>query len=262
MANIQKVLDRVRKLLALSEHTTSEAEATEAAGQATKLMEEYELSEALVRLDEPAIKAEPIVRERLEPEKDEYSLKRVAWKETVASAVAKDLGVKLYYHTRYLGGRKRVDVRGLGRESAIQAWRYTCAYLWRAVNEMAEQVWDDGHFVEDDVSPRTWKNSFRVGCASRLAVRLAEKRTEASIARQAAKAAAMGTRTDLALTVVEKDHEEVEAEYKRYVTGKSVGQIGQATSRDGYYAGQAAGDKVSLGGGRSGLAAGQGVLTE
>src|SRR3990167_7862705 len=104
MANIQKVLDRVRKLLALSEHTTSEAEATEAAGRASALMEEYELSEALVRLDEPTRKAEPIVRERLEPDKDEYSLKRVAWKETVASAVAKDLGVKLYYHTRYLGG--------------------------------------------------------------------------------------------------------------------------------------------------------------
>jgi hypothetical protein len=264
MANINKVLDRVRKLLSLSEHTTSEAEATEAASQAAKLMEEYQLSEALVRLDEPTVKPEVIVKERLEPDSKEFSHKRVAWKETIASAVALDLGVKLYYWHRTVGGRKRSDVRGMGRESAIQAWQYTCQYLWRAVDELTDLAWDNS-YVEDDVSTRAWKNAFRVGCSTRIAVRLAEKRTAESIARQAAKVAAVGTddRTQLAMTVVERDRDEVDSTYNEMAKGwGTTKSIGQVTSADGYNAGKAAGDRISLGGGRAGLSPGQGILTD
>ncbi len=266
MANISKIIDRVRKLLSLSQNTPSEAEAIEAAGQAAALMAEYELSEALVRLDVPATKPEPIIKARLEPNTDEFSHKRVAWKETIAQAVANDLGVKVFYWSRKLEGRKRIDVRGMGRESAIQAWQYTCQYLWRMVDELADQAWDHGE-AEDAVSIRTWKNSFRVGCSARIAVRLAEKRTEATAARQAAKDAATGTdpsRQALALTVVEKDREEVAAAYAELSKnfGSPVASIGRASSNAGYYAGKAAGDKVSLGGGRAGLASGPGMLTE
>ncbi len=262
--HLNKVLDRIRKLLALSQHTASEAEATEAASQAAKLMEEYELSEALVRLDQPSAKAEPVIKERLEPEVDAFTSKRVAWKETIASAVARDLGVHMFYFHRTLDGRKRTDVRGMGRESAVQAWRYTCQYLWRAVDEMADLAWENS-WVDDNVSTRAWKNAFRVGCSSRIAIRLAEKRTEMEVTLAAAKTVAMGgdpTRDSLALTVVEKDRSEVSEAYKQMAKGWGTAKsIGQVTSSDGYNAGRAAGDKVSLGGGRGGLAAGQGILT-
>ena len=67
MSNINKILDRVRKLLALSENTTSEAEAANAADHAARLMAEYQLTEALVRLDAPVLPAERIVHEYLDP---------------------------------------------------------------------------------------------------------------------------------------------------------------------------------------------------
>lgn len=265
MANINKVLDRVRKLLALKENTTSEAEAAEAASQAAALMEQFELTEAMVRLDEPATKPEAIVKEMLEPDLDENHIKRVAWKETIASAVAKDLGVKMYFWHRTLNGRKRTTVRGMGRESAIQAWRYTCQYLWRAVDELCEQHWE----AEGDrfgSTARAWKNAFRVGCASRLAVRLAEKRKEVEQVREAAKAAAFGdapTKEQQALTVIERDRKEVDDAYAEMAKGwGTIKSVGQVTAWDGYDAGKRAGDKVSLGGGRAGLAAGQGMLTE
>lgn len=262
MSNLAKVLDRVRKLLSLSQRTSSEAEAAEAASRAASLMEDYQLSEALVRLDEPSAKPEPIIKDLLEPDSAAHGSKRVAWKEAIAQAVADDLGVQLYYWYTRVDGRKSTEIRGMGRESSIQAWRYTCQYLWRAVNELAELAWDGG---QDTSSTRAWKNAFRVGCASRLAVRLAEKRSALDVARDAAKAAALGQddRTALAMTVVEKDRDEVKRGYDDMAKGwGSAKSIGQVTSQDGYRAGKAAGDSISLGNSRAGLAAGQGVLTE
>lgn len=272
MNNIDKVLDRVRKLLSLAENTSSEAEAAQAASQAAALMEEYELTEALVRLEEPAHRAEPIVKEMLEPDVNEYATKRVAWKETIAQAVANDLGVHMFYWHRKLNGRNRTTVRGMGRQSAIQAWRYTCQYLWNTVNELAESAWQDRQSREDDQaweefggpSARAWKNAFRVGAASRIAVRLAEARKDKERVRDQQKAEIVegltGTalQRSLAMTAVEKDREEVSKAYKEMAKGWGTSKsIGQVTSADGYRAGERAADDVSLGSARAGLAAGE-----
>lgn len=253
--NIDKITDRVRKLLALADHGT-EHEAAQAAARAVALMDEYQLSEALVRLDEPSRPAESVVKDRLEPDQKE-NIKRIAWKETIASAVAKDLGVKMFYWTATHGGRARTHIRGMGRESAIQAWRYTCAYLWNTVNEMAEV-----EFSEDFGSARAWKNAFRLGCAGRIAVRMAEAREIKNEELILRKAGLVGKESQ-ALTVVEKDRDEVAAEYKEFSKGwgKSLGSVGQISSREGYVAGNSAGNKVSLGNAKAGLAAGQGRLT-
>ncbi len=263
MSNIQKVLDRVRKLLSLSKHTTSEAEAAGAATRAAELMAEYQLSEALVRLDEPSAKPEAILKGRLEADSKEFSHKRIAWKETIAQAVADDLGVHMYFWNKRTENGMRSDIRGMGRESAIQAWQYTYQYLCRAVDELTDQAWEAESFGHSPTSTRSWKNAFRIGCSTRLAVRLAEKRSDLDAAYAAARAAVQETREGLALTVVEKDRDEVNRAYAEM--SESFGttkRIGQVNSYAGYKAGMAAGDQVSLGGGRSGLAAGQGSLTE
>src|SRR4051812_47077207 len=132
---IEKIIDRVRKLLSLADHSGSEHEAASAASHAAKLMEEHQLTEAFVRLDDAEAKPETILQdERLEPNAPLTGRKRVAWKETIASAVARDLGVRFYWRSRRdHGGRLTRDMRGFGRESAIQTWRYTCEYLWRQI---------------------------------------------------------------------------------------------------------------------------------
>lgn len=267
MSNIAKVLDRVRKLLALADNAGSEAEAANAAGNAAKLMEEYQLSEALVRLDEPAKKAEPILKgELLENARQPYKYNRVAWKEAIARAVASDLGVKMYFNTSNDHGRSISEVVGMGRESAIQAWRYTYQYLCRAVEEMCEASREREGYM-DKGSSKAWNNAFRVACASRLAVRLEEARKAKAVDAKAAVEEAMPNITpeqrELALTVVERDNAEVDREYADFKKGfgPAVRSVGQVSSRSGYDAGQAAGDRISLGGGRAGLTAGQGRLT-
>jgi hypothetical protein len=63
------------------------------------------------------------------------------------------------------------------------------------------------------------------------------------------------------IAIIEKDRAEVEQAYRNYTrkfgTARGVGQI---SSGNGYTAGQAAGGRVKLGGGRGGLKAGQGTL--
>jgi hypothetical protein len=194
----------------------------------------------------------------------------VAWKEAISAAVATDLGVHEFYHyTRYWSGaslRTTADVRGFGRESAIQTWRYTCAYLWRTVDELADAAtWNSSN----GTSARAWKNAFRTGCASEIATRIVLNRHAAHEQAQAERAAALATmhgdgdRTSLALSIIERDQAEVDAEYAEKVAGFTRGPaaaIGSVSSHDGYGAGREAGKRVSLGGKRAGLPAGQGRL--
>jgi hypothetical protein len=187
MSNIEKIIDRVRKLFALSEGAGSEHEAASAAARATQLIAEYQLTEAQLRVDDATLPPEPIEKSaRLEPDAPLTGRKRVAWKETIALAVAKDLGVRMHWNWTKdwnkggHNGRKYSDVRGFGRESAIQTWRYTCQYLWNTIDELAE-----AQTVASWQSVRAYRNAYRVGCASRIAERIwlaAQERKAAPIA--------------------------------------------------------------------------------
>lgn len=289
--DIGKVLDRVRKMLSLAEHTDNEAEAALAAGRAAKLMEEHQLSEALVRLDDPQAKPEPILRDaRLEPDAPMANRKRVAWKEAISGAVAKDLGVReFYWHQSYWTGnshRTVADVRGFGRETAIQTWRYTCEYLWRTIDELADQAWRNEGDDEPAIGTvRAWKNAFRAGCAQRVATRIYINRKAEHEAAKAHRDAVLATldeaalrestqnmpepgydataRELMALALIERDQAEVNAEYavKRATFSRgAVANIGSTSSADGYTAGWRAGDRVQIGGKRAALGAGQGIL--
>lgn len=272
MSNINKILDRVRKLLALSENSPSENEAALAAANAAKLMEEYQLTEALVRLDAPVLPAEKIVTEQLDPVTNE-ARKRVAWRETISAAVAEDCQVREYFRYRTVGTypnlAKQTNVVGMGRESSVQTWRYTTQYLCRVVDELADSAWKSSS--DPHSSSRAWKNAFRVGCASRIAVRLAEARRSRVMTREAQVAHAMATlnvdddRASQALTIVDRDKDQLDSAWaavKKNFTRGSAPSIGQVTSSDGYQAGRAAGDRVELNSSRTGLPAGQGRLTK
>lgn len=277
---LDKILDRVRKLLALAEGAGSEHEAAAAAGRATALIAEYQLTEAQLRVDQPELPAEEIEKAaRLEPDEPLVGRKRVAWRETIASAVASDLGVRMYWkHKRdwNRGGRRYSDVVGFGRESAIQTWRYTCQFLWRQIDELAEASAPENTWQ----SLRAWRNAYRVGCAQRISERIWLARQErerepvpthvnderdaaGDAAGDASGGAGDGVEVDRskALAIVERDREEVEREYKAYSKGwGTVASIGSTSSRNGYDAGHEAGDRVSLGGKRAALPAGQGRL--
>jgi hypothetical protein len=271
-SGIDRILDRARKLSALAQHSDNEAEAALAASRLRQIMEEHALSEAMLRLDDVDAKPEPILRNaRLEPDAPKTGRKRVAWKETISASVAKDLGVHEFYrYATYWSGntmRRCADIRGVGRETAIQTWQYTCQYLWRAIDELADAAWSRQGGSDSMGETRAWKNSFRSGCASTIAERIyANRRRERDVAeatREAVINASTGaTRESLALSIVERDQTEVDDMYEQIrkgFTSRGAASIG-ATSGDGYGAGRAAGRSVSLGTRRAALGAGQGRL--
>lgn len=268
--SIDKILDRVRKLLALSNNTHSEEEAASAASQAARLMEEYQLTEALVALDSPADRRhDPIVNWPLEPAITGPT-KRVAWRQFLAATTADDLEIMDYLSWTPVDGGMQVRIMGCGRQSAIETWRYTHQMLCREVDKLCEEAWKE--FTADGPAPRStraWKNAFRVGCAMRICTRIQEAGAIRRANRKTRVEAAMATLTPEkqagSLAILDKDHQELEeaweAERATFTRG-SASSIGQVTSYSGFQAGQEAGDRVSIGGARAGLTSTPARLTK
>lgn len=264
-----KILDRVRKLLRLADNAGSEAEAATAAARAAALMAEHAITEAQAALDAGDDAApEPIQYEALlDPDADRRtSAKRVAWRCTLAHAVAYSVGVRSYYSNGH--------VVGLGRETAVQTWRYTTSYLAAEVERLADAAYVG---KSDYVSARSWKNAFRLGCAERVGQRLRDQayaerlqraaqveiaKAEIEVAQRAASDAdTPPSNHALAIVKVDTAREEVDAAYRQISArfGRAK-PMGQTSSYGGLQAGRAAGDRVSLGGTARGLPAGRGRL--
>lgn len=259
-----KILDRVRKILALKSGTHSEAEAAECAAQAAKLMAEYEITEAMLRLDEPSSQPEKIVREPLEDVAEDQGVKRVAWKSVLHHAIADDLGIHTYlsYSNKLIGSKyvKQTKVMGIGRESAIQTWKYTFQFLCREINKLADEEWQRGAAqFYGNLNIKAFKNSFRLGAAGRVALKIAESSQVRRADRAAAiKAAGIDSRESRALLVVEREQAEVDAEYesvKRGFDKPAAAAIGRISSYSGYHAGVEAGEKIVIGSKKAALTA-------
>lgn len=257
--NYEKILTRIKKTLDLSKNAGTEAEAAAAAERARQMMADYNIAEAELSLleDRPRV-TEAIVDQPFEPGSKRRS--RVTWEDTITHATAKFYGCNSYWSGPW--------VYLYGRESAVQAVRYTAAYLHREVKTLCERAWaDDGQWVSG--SARSWKNSFRVGAAVEIANRLwAQRQAERRERRQrveevtAHPEVADKIKSD-ALAVVERDEREVELAYAKRSANFGTARAGSSgSSGDGYSSGRRAGRSVSLGGGRAALGRGQGRLKQ
>jgi hypothetical protein len=248
------VIDRIQKLLRLAKNAGSEHEAALAAKRAAELMAQHEIHEAEISLDtqEPRV-AEPIdQRFQLTDTK-----KKVAWHMRVAYGVARSVGARAYY------SKGRVML--FGRLSAVQAASYTTQYLMREIEAITDEK------APSPVHSRAYRNAFRLGCASRIEERLEDqiaaknmpqhgaaktKSASASPANDAPPPASAGV-----IAIIEHDRAEVEAAYEDYSKRwRKTARVGQVSSGSGFTAGQAAGNRVKLGGRARGLKAGQGTL--
>lgn len=268
MSNMNKIIDRVRKLLAAS-RSDNEHEAAIAAGHAARLMEQYQLSEASLRVADTSRAGEKIVDVTLA---EGQTKKRSAWRTSICYAVAASLGCRMWWRG------SQHDVMCFGRESATQAWNYTCQYLFREVDRIADEAWEREEYsaTRAGQTSRAWKNAFRVGAAGVVSERLLAQVREAQAARRAPAACAAPVAPEhevaeddapepveynpAALAIIEQDEREVESAYARKGLRTRTSSLGRVASRTGYTAGREAGARVNLGGGRAGLPAGQGNL--
>lgn len=221
------ILDRVRKLLALSERGGTEHEAANAAAAAQRLMATHNLNEAMLANDAPGDSTphEEVVDATL----DDTASKKVVWKGFLAVSIAKANGCKAYWrgaHLRLIGvASKRNVVHHM--------------YGW-AVSEIDRLATEQAHGLG-----RSYARSWRIGCAERLGVRIKE---EAAAVLQEAVASTSGAalvRVNNGLARIEQDRMRVQA---------VADLLGLRSAKpthfrvDAYSAGQAAGNTIRLGG--------------
>jgi Protein of unknown function (DUF2786) len=123
--NTEKVIDRVRKLLALAGNNTSAAEAAAAAAKANKLIDEYRLSS--VDYEETEVNTQEPIEE--DPDYIYESGKVTAWRCLLIKVLCRHYGVAHWNDTSYATGRKVSRYRLVGRRSDIGFVRYLNTYL-------------------------------------------------------------------------------------------------------------------------------------
>lgn len=235
------VLGRIRKLLQLSQNNNSPEEAAQAAARAQELMFKYSIGEAdldIERRDEP----EKVVDETAHCERGS---RRDVWKGVLVNTLARAFGCKSYTMKEWSEKSHRLQVVGV--KSAVQTVSYLFGYLVLEINRLADEAYKAhgaGH------SPRTYRNSFRMGAINTIAKRLKEQ-TAAQQAVVKAKQAAEPQSTALALykSAQERTEEEYAVISKRL--GLRAGKPVRYTQNlNAYQRGKLAGENLSLGGGK------------
>lgn len=267
MAN-EKITERVRKLLELSK-SGNEHEAAAAAARASELMSEHAITEAMLEVTSADDAYAAHVTERIiEGDLPESPERRVAWRDRVASSVARSLDCEVFYTNS--------NINAIGRESAIGTWRYTCAYLFSEITRLADEAWlaEGRDLAAVGQTPRAWKSAFRLGAAdvvaNKLYLELKDRKARegaqalkiAEGERQRALAAATDSSggstaivlaevvADKAIAKLEAHRAEVKSAYEKRTSGpgwRKTRAVGNSTrGRSGYEAGREAGGHIAL----------------
>jgi hypothetical protein len=220
------VIDKVKKLLALSK-STNPHEAATAAARAAELMFEHKLEAADLELSgEGKRPVEAVTEATLHQGKW-----REFWKGNLANAVAQAMGCRVYW----LGSHLQI----IGRKSDTETVRYLYGFLVLEIERMAAETWRERSAQVREHGTK-WKNAFRWGAVHAIAVRLREQ--------GGARAA---TANAGALVLLRKDEAEVDDAMKRLKLRRL--SCTAASSEDGYAEGHRAGRALELSGARGAI---------
>jgi len=121
--SIQDVIEKVKKLLALSK-SSNVNEAANAMAAANRLLDEYRLSEADIIGSDSSL--DPII----EDDSYVYETGRISpWKQNLVMTLSSHYGCAVFNNCYYPEGRKVSRYKLLGRKSDIQIVQYMFAYL-------------------------------------------------------------------------------------------------------------------------------------
>lgn len=220
----EDIVTRIQRLLALGDknRNNSPEEAELAASMAAKLMAEHRIEQLELEAAGEE-EAEPLVD--LDLHEAENLKRKVSWKSYLAGAISQANGCRCVSSQR--NGKKQLLV--LGRVSNVQAVHYLYGYLVREVDQIAAR--------EARGKGRAWANSFRMGMVSAIWERLDAERK--------AREAAFAPQTT---ALVKRDDQAVDDFVNRRFPrlSKSRSQF----SGGGFAAGERAGNRVNLNGGK------------
>jgi hypothetical protein len=248
MTTIDQVIDRVRKLLALST-SSNPHEAASAAARAQEILDRYELDRAMIEtspeLDEG--EQEPVEDTRLGGDLPLFEDKALpTWKSCLAREIAEANGCKVYAS----GQRGEKAVAMIGRRSDMQKVRYLFGYLVTEVDRLARR---DGKGMG-----RTWINSYRLGAVCTIKKALWEAR---ATMKAEARAEAQGdsvalVRVDRALSLLDARLRDAKRFAEEHLNLKRQARPARRNA-GAYECGQKAGREVSIGGARGALGSGK-----
>jgi len=216
-----KILERVRRLLALAQ-SDNPNEAAAAAAAAQKIALEHKLDVAALASHEATPE---ITRETLD---DRTRSRPGAWREIVLAGVSTANGVRAIQESSKEAQRTWL----VGRPDDIATTRYLYTWLVHEIDRLTELSGERG---------RSARNAFRVGAASAVAHRLEETRRRAMRGREAA------------LVRLEVSQEEVE----RFFPGVRAPAPARVSDGDALRRGARAGERIRL---ESGPQLGRGFL--
>ena len=245
-----KIIEKIQKLLALSQSPNAE-EAASAAAMAAKLMAQYELEEADIRVATGGVNEDPIDDSLLE---DLFGKNIIKWKDFLLVGLVKAFHCHGYFTTNKATGN--VAYRIIGRKSNVQTVNYMFKYLVNEVTNMANKAWlEYSAFHTTPVHGKTWKTSFLIGTSLTIQKRLFEM-----VANEANQ---QNSSNERALAIVQKDRQEVDDFYAKIRAGLCLKNIKTKTTvmNQAYNQGKEAGKGVNLGGNQNKLGATPLMLT-
>ncbi len=231
---MEKILDKIRKLSRLSE-STNPHEAALAIEMMTKLMQEYQITEAMVNINPED--NDPIFKDNLLHESEGRNFQN--WAIWIASAICKSVGVKLWLATGNRYGAKAC-MKMIGRKSDSE----TAVYLYHAVYNQVKALCDLGWNLNGKYSGehgKTWKNSFYIGAATVISDRLRKQKQDMMQNLNA------DSSKSTALVVINRRENEIQKMADEFLGGRKHQMSTSVRSNSGYNSGKEAGGRVNLG---------------
>jgi uncharacterized DUF497 family protein len=218
-----KLLDKIKKILAKAGNNPNEHEAAMAAEMAQEMLARHNLTMADVAAAED--KAEEIVQSD-----DPVTTTAHPWRRPLATAVATMYFCKYVFYSQ--GGKNRHIFVGTRANVAVAEMMFV--YLITAVERLAQQ--GARSVPEKERSP--YRTSFRAACSKRLCWRIAELITEAKRGKQTSS----GTNLPACLDLYKK-HETANEEWANN-KWKSMRQVSAKLRTDLHYKGNTDGDRA------------------
>lgn len=232
---MEAIIEKIRKLLALSENNTSVNEAATAAAMAQALMLENKLSSA-------DIKDESEKEGIIESTFLELGDRLITWRGQLMYALCQNNFCSVFSSSILTPTGLQKCYKIIGRKSDTDGVQYLFLYLVNEINRLADEY--GGRL---DFKPgKSWFNSFRIGAVDVIRQRMTQQRKDTEDTFRAS--ASLGNaQASTALMVINRSDDEVkkykEAHYPNLRKTYSKGP----TSNDGYGAGKRAGASINLG---------------
>lgn len=218
---IDDIIEKVKKLLALSESSNIN-EATSAAQKAADLMMKYQIDIASL---EDVVEKEEVSTYTLEKSNGKN---KKTYKGVLAAGIADYFGCKVFW--------RNSDLEFIGRKSDLQATNYLYRAVLNQINELCEKLWIKVGFHTGQHG-KSWKNSFYLGITEEIQKKLKERK-------QSARTEFTQNNSRALVVINELEYQVAAVEYRLNLRKSPPARL---SSHSGYSVGKQAANNINLG---------------